>query len=126
MSQTSAETAGFHVGTASMVFNLILCTIFTIITILGQKHHQKRLMCRSSITNKPSSQRIVYFLYACVAMCTVECFLCHYTILWTQYKPIQQLFCRWAAPICLVMFFTAKACLYGFFLERAKVSQGLL
>eukprot|EP01083_Nonionella_stella_P252992 871042_1 len=115
------ETVMWLVGTIIIAFNLVLCTIFAIMTMLAQKQHQRR---KSSTPYKNKKNCIAYFFYGCVLLCTIQCLLCHYSILWIKTNP--ELYCRWAAPACLAIFFAAKACLYGFFLERAKVSQGLL
>ena len=126
MVQTTYEIDGvWAFATFLMALNLTFCIYMAVVTRLSENEHKQRLKAKkgAACANIQSKQEIMaYFVYSFAFLCVINCFLCHYSMLW--YKSDAETFCRWAAPICLVIFFTAKACLYGFFLERAKISQG--
>ena len=114
------------VSTLLMVFNLVLCIYFAIATKLADNEQKERIKTKKSpsFSNTQNKQEFMaYFIYSFAALCALQCFLCHYSLLW--FEGDAYAYCRWGAPICVVLFFSAKSCLYGFFLERAKVSQGM-
>ena len=119
--------ARWTVSTIIMASNLALCITMAIVTKLAANEHKQRLKAKkgaASSKNIQSKQEFMaYFVYGFAALCILNCILCHYSLLW--YGSNADTFCRWASPVCLVIFFTAKSFLYGFFLERAKISQGL-
>ena len=112
-------------STVIMLLNLGLCIYFAIATKLGDNYHKQRLKTRKSpsfTSTKTKQQFMAYWIYTFAALCAVQCFLCHYSMLWYQGNAYG--YCRWGAPICVVLFFSAKCSLYGFFLERSKLAQG--
>eukprot|EP00485_Elphidium_margaritaceum_P000723 CAMPEP_0202686874 /NCGR_PEP_ID=MMETSP1385-20130828/2638_1 /ASSEMBLY_ACC=CAM_ASM_000861 /TAXON_ID=933848 /ORGANISM="Elphidium margaritaceum" /LENGTH=351 /DNA_ID=CAMNT_0049341543 /DNA_START=6 /DNA_END=1061 /DNA_ORIENTATION=+ len=118
------EDIGWRIGTAAMILNLSLCLLFAVVTGLANKQLQEHNKSSSAPQVQNKRAFMAYWIYTFAALCAIQCFLCHYSMLW--YKESAVTYCRWGAPVCVVLFFAAKSCLYGFFLERAKLAQGLL
>ena len=124
METTYHRDAAWTLSTFIMAMNFALCVSMAVITKLADIQHQQRLKEKNTSSATQSGQEfLAYFVYSFAALCILNCLLCHYSLLW--YGSNADIFCRWASPICLAVFFTAKSLLYGFFLERAKISQGL-
>mmetsp|Transcript_21493 Transcript_21493/g.18944 ORF Transcript_21493/g.18944 Transcript_21493/m.18944 type:complete len:362 (+) Transcript_21493:49-1134(+) len=118
----------WQIMAAFMGMNLILCIVFAILTKLGNDYHQNELSKKHknklSMMASNNQRFLAYFIYLFAALCALQCFFCHYSF---AYPPqISQYFCKYGSPICVVLYYASKASLYGFFLERAKLAQGII
>ncbi len=118
----------WQIMAVAMAMNLILCIVFATLTKLGNDYHQNELSKKHknklSMLTSNNQRFLAYFIYLFAALCALQCFFCHYSF---SYPPqISKYFCMYGSPICVVLYYASKSSLYGFFLERAKLAQGIL
>ena len=58
---------------------------------------------------------LLYAIYACSALCALQCFLCHVLN--------DEEFCKYGMSACVIIYASAKTFLYGYLLERAVLVQ---
>mmetsp|Transcript_38547 Transcript_38547/g.61590 ORF Transcript_38547/g.61590 Transcript_38547/m.61590 type:complete len:330 (-) Transcript_38547:170-1159(-) len=106
-----------------MSLNFIACIAAMIITALSRAYHKRELTETYGSDLSDRQHLLAYLIYAMSALCAVQCVLCHFSGAYQENAA--DFFCSVIVPVCFVLYYAAKAALYGFFLERAKLAQGI-
>ena len=111
----------FTLGYMIALVIIPLCFTVSVSLIIMQFKSFKLMYFEQNLIVNKCELFCIFGQYSMGALCAVFCLFLH-----SSYHILPDYLCKYGLGSCLVIYAGSKACLYGFFVERAKTTQGIV
>ena len=113
MDPTQKFNKKWFIMTSVMISCFVICTSLLILQNRSIKYQRANMAPTLTLNKKETAW--LYRLFLAGAICAVQCWICHASMLWPD------IICIAGYPACVIFYATTKTFLYAFFWERAKM-----